>query len=62
MSDAAASYGGRVTIVDIFPISNEVLDHPEYISADNFHPSSAGYRRLAEVVWEAIEQKGLLRR
>jgi lysophospholipase L1-like esterase len=62
MSDAAASYGGRVTVVDIYPISNEVLDHPEYISADNFHPSSAGYRRLAEVVWETIEQKGLLRR
>jgi lysophospholipase L1-like esterase len=62
MADAAASYGGRVTIVDIFPISNEVLDHPEYISADNFHPSSAGYRRLAEVVWGVIEQKGLLRR
>ncbi|MDQ3929630.1 MAG: GDSL-type esterase/lipase family protein, partial [Chloroflexota bacterium] len=62
MADAAASYGGRVTIVDIFPISNEVLDHPEYISADNFHPSSAGYSRLAEVVWDTIAQKGLLKR
>jgi lysophospholipase L1-like esterase len=62
MAEAAAPYGDRVKIVDIFPISDEVLDHPEYISPDNFHPSSVGYRRLAEVVWEAIERDRLLER
>jgi acyl-CoA thioesterase I len=55
----AAHYGDRVTVVDLFPASDEVLDHPEYISPDNFHPSSAGYRRLAELVWQTIEDKGL---
>lgn len=62
MADAAAKFGDRVTLVDLFPISDEVLDHPEYISPDNFHPSSAGYKRLAEVVWERIEEQGLLAR
>jgi lysophospholipase L1-like esterase len=62
MEETAAKYGGRVTIVDLYPVSDEVLDHPEYISADNFHPSSAGYKRLAEVVWDVIEEKKLLAR
>jgi lysophospholipase L1-like esterase len=62
MAGTAAKYGDRVTMVDLFPISDEVLDHPEYISGDNFHPSSAGYKRLAEVVWEVIREKRLLER
>ena len=56
----AARYDGRVTIIDLFPLSDEVLQHPEYISRDNFHPSAAGYKRLAEVVWETVEREGLL--
>jgi len=62
MAVAAAAYGDRVKIVDLFPISDEVLEHPEYISSDNFHPSTTGYRRLAEVVWATIESERLLER
>ena len=62
MADTAARFGDRVTIVDLFPISDEVLDRPDYLSPDNFHPSTAGYHRLAEVVWEMIEREGLLER
>ena len=62
IAEAAARYGGRVHIVDLYPISEEVLNHPEYISRDNFHPSSTGYRRLAEVVWDEIRRAGLLDR
>ena len=50
----AARFGGRVKVVDIYPISAEVLERPDYLSADGFHPSTKGYRRLAEVVWEAM--------
>ncbi|HET9494461.1 MAG TPA: GDSL-type esterase/lipase family protein [Chloroflexia bacterium] len=62
IAEAAARYGDRVHVVDMYPISEEVLDHPEYISNDNFHPSSTGYRRLAELVWAEIERAGLLER
>jgi lysophospholipase L1-like esterase len=60
IAEAAARYGDRVHVVDLYPISGEVLNHPEYLSSDNFHPSSTGYRRLAEVVWEEIRRDGLL--
>ena len=58
----AASYKDRVTVVDLYPASAEVLDHPEYLSPDNFHPSTAGYKRLADIVWEAIERERALER
>ncbi len=62
MSETAAAYGDRVAIVDLFPISAEILAHPEYISPDHFHPSTSGYRRLADVVWDAIKRDRLLER
>jgi acyl-CoA thioesterase I len=42
--------------VDLYARWREVADHPEYISADGFHPSSAGYDRLAQLFWEIVEQ------
>lgn len=62
MAQTVAAFGDRVTLVDLFPISNEVLKHPEYLSSDNFHPSSSGYARLADLVWQVISEKGLLQR
>ncbi len=62
IAEAASKYDGRVHVVDLYPVSEEVLNHREYISDDNFHPSSAGYRRLAEFVWDEIKQDGLLDR
>lgn len=41
------------TLVDLRPTWHEVAEHPEYISGDGFHPSSAGYGRLAEVFYAA---------
>lgn len=41
------------TLVDLRIIWREVEEHPEYISSDGFHPSTAGYRRLAEVFYDA---------
>jgi acyl-CoA thioesterase I len=52
ISEQAARYG--VTLVDLFKLGSEITAHPEYISGDGFHPSSAGYARLAAVFWQAI--------
>ncbi len=62
MADIAVQFGDRVVLVDIFPFSEEVLQHRDYISPDNFHPSSTGYARLADVVWQRMEQSGMLQR
>jgi lysophospholipase L1-like esterase len=40
-------------LVDLF--NSDLASHPEYISAaDGFHPSSAGYARLADLFWAQI--------
>jgi acyl-CoA thioesterase I len=40
------------TIFDIFTVTREQLPtHPEYFSADGFHPSDAGYALWAEKMW-----------
>lgn len=52
IAQQAARYG--VTLVDLFKRGSEITAHPEYISGDGFHPSPAGYARLADVFWQAI--------
>ncbi len=59
MSEVVRAYGGRATFVDLFPGSAEVLTRPELVSADSFHPSSAGYRWLADHVWSIIRRDNL---
>jgi lysophospholipase L1-like esterase len=59
MSEAAAAYGERVTLVDLFPGSAQVLTQPDLVSADSFHPSSAGYRWLADHVWSIMQRDQL---
>ena len=51
IAEVVARHGA--TLVDLFSRWQEVADHPEYLSADGFHPSSDGYARLAEVFAEA---------
>lgn len=52
IAQQAVRYG--VTLVDLFKKGSEITAHPEYISGDGFHPSPAGYARLADVFWQAI--------
>ncbi len=52
IAQQASHYG--VTLVDLFKRGSEITTHPEYISGDGFHPSPAGYARLADVFWQAI--------
>jgi acyl-CoA thioesterase I len=53
IAQEAARYG--VTLLDLFSHGSELTAHPEYISGDGFHPSSAGYARLAELFWQVIQ-------
>jgi lysophospholipase L1-like esterase len=35
----------------------ELASHPEYISGDGFHPTAAGYLRLADLFWAELQAK-----
>lgn len=43
-----------VALVNLFSQGSELTAHPDYISGDGFHPSPAGYARLADLFWQAI--------
>jgi lysophospholipase L1-like esterase len=44
-----------VALVDLYaPSQREIPGHPEWFSADAYHPSDAGYARWAELIWPAI--------
>jgi acyl-CoA thioesterase I len=39
-------------LVDLYSGWRELGEHPEYISPDGFHPSKAGYRRIAQAFYQ----------
>ena len=41
-------------LVDLYGNSQEVAGHPQDISSDGFHPSTAGYRRIADLVRKTV--------
>lgn len=44
-----------VTVFDIYSITTrELASHPEYFSADGFHPSDAGYELWAQEMWPTL--------
>jgi acyl-CoA thioesterase I len=43
-------------LVDLFTDWSELAAHPEYVSADGFHPSTVGAQRLAAIFAAAIRQ------
>ena len=47
----------EATLVDLRLTWQEVREHPEYISSDGFHPSTAGYRRLADVFYASAASR-----
>lgn len=54
LEEIAARY--QVTLFDVYAITHEELpQHPEFFSADGFHPSDAGYENWAEQMWPTIE-------
>jgi lysophospholipase L1-like esterase len=55
LEEIANKYG--VTIFDIYSITKgELPSHPEYFSADGFHPSDEGYELWATQMWPTLAQ------
>ena len=55
LEEIASKYG--VTIFDIYTITKKELpSHPEYFSADGFHPSDEGYELWATQMWPTLAQ------
>jgi lysophospholipase L1-like esterase len=52
IADAAQRHGAL--LVDVQGQSLELAQHPEYVSNDGFHPSSAGYGRIAQLTLAAL--------
>ncbi|HKO98634.1 MAG TPA: SGNH/GDSL hydrolase family protein [Pyrinomonadaceae bacterium] len=53
LEEIAALHG--VIVFDVYAITREELpNHPEYFSADGFHPSDLGYELWAESMWPTI--------
>jgi lysophospholipase L1-like esterase len=50
---ADAALRNDAQLVDLYAHWAELAQRPEYISADGFHPSSAGYARVAQLFFEA---------
>jgi acyl-CoA thioesterase-1 len=47
----------EVPLFDLYTVTRTNLPgHPEYFSADGFHPSDAGYERWAEMMWPLVRQ------
>lgn len=44
------------TLIDLF--NSDLSSHANYVSADGFHPSDAGYQALANLFWAAIKTQG----
>ncbi|NMO16020.1 SGNH/GDSL hydrolase family protein [Pyxidicoccus fallax] len=60
IATTARAFGPRVLVVDLLPASRELAEHAEWISSDGFHPSPAGYQKLADVTLEAMRRAGWL--
>ncbi len=52
IADAARAH--HATLVDLYANSAEVTGHPEDVSSDGFHPSTAGYKRIADLVLKTV--------
>lgn len=52
--DAGERHGAL--LVDLYTGAPELANNPDYVSSDGFHPSSAGYQRIAELVVATLEQ------
>ena len=56
IAEVTAQHGA--VLVDIHAQSGEMAEHPEWIAPDGGHPSAAGYRRLADAYWQALQAGG----
>jgi lysophospholipase L1-like esterase len=50
-----------VLVVDVYSASQAGATHPDWVSTDHFHPSTAGYAALADVVYGAMQTAGIVK-
>lgn len=43
-------------LIDLARYSDELAQHPEYVSSDGLHPTVAGYQHLADLFYQALLQ------
>lgn len=55
IAEVVARHGAE--LVDLHADWRELAEHPEYVGRDGFHPSSDGYRRLADVFLDVLIQR-----
>jgi hypothetical protein len=60
ISDAVARYGRRVRLVDVFPISEELLVRQEAEGGTSSAAGQVGNALLADIVWQTIEKEQLV--
>jgi lysophospholipase L1-like esterase len=54
IEEIAGRYG--LHLVDIYSTTHEVIpSHPEFFSADGFHPSDIGYEYWAKTMWPTVK-------
>jgi len=51
---AQAAQNHHVTLVDLYNQWKSLANHPEYISADGFHPSASGYAQIANIFYQKL--------
>jgi lysophospholipase L1-like esterase len=56
IGDAAERHGA--VLVDLYKEYAELAANPTYLSSDGFHPSAAGYARVADLFYGAAQQAG----
>lgn len=56
IASAVARHAEYTVLVDLYSDQVGLGTRPDYISADAFHPSSAGYRRIAELTLPALRR------
>jgi lysophospholipase L1-like esterase len=61
IAQEAAAFPDRVLLVDVYSASQAGATHRDWVSTDHFHPSTAGYAALAEVVYGAMQTAGIVR-
>jgi lysophospholipase L1-like esterase len=55
---AATVAANGAILVDLHHGWAELRIRPDYVSRDGFHPSTLGHRRLAEIFWSVMEERG----
>lgn len=49
----------HVVLVDLYQTWQTLSEHPEYISADGFHPNASGYAALSEIFYASLQMHHL---